>query len=111
MSDLFSKSIATKLRVLGWYQIIGGVIGVLLTLWLFVKMQTLSGLVILLFIIAFGLYGLSITAGKKLLGAQYKLGLRLSIINQVLQIVGFLFLGYGLCMCQEWYYQPALVTM
>jgi hypothetical protein len=95
MPDLFSKSIAIKLRVLGWYQIIGGAIGVLLTLWLFVKMQTLSGLIILLFIIAFGLYGLSITAGKKLLGAQYQTGLKLSMINQFLQIVSFLFLGYG----------------
>jgi hypothetical protein len=95
MSDLLAKSIAIKLKVLGWYQIIGGAIGVLLTLWLFVKMQALSGLVILLFMVAFGLYGLSITAGKKLLGSQYETGLKLSIINQLLQIISFLFLGYG----------------
>ncbi|MFD1256828.1 hypothetical protein ACFQ3S_08465 [Mucilaginibacter terrae] len=95
MPDIFSKSVAIKLKVLGWYQIIGGAIGVLLTIWLLARTQAVSGLLILLFMVAFCLYGLSITAGKKLLGSQYDTGLKLSIINQMLQVFSFLFLGYG----------------
>jgi len=95
MYNFLSKSVATKLKVLGWYQIAGGAIGVLLTIWLLAHTQTINGLLILLFMVAFCLYGLSIIAGKKLLGSQYNSGLTLSMINQFLQVFSFLFLGYG----------------
>ncbi|WP_448701831.1 hypothetical protein ACFGVR_06210 [Mucilaginibacter sp. AW1-3] len=95
MQDKLSRGTTIRLKILGWYQIIGGIAGLILTIWLLVRTETITGLIALLFLTAFGLYVFSIYCGKLLLGNGYNKGLSLSNVNQALQIVNFLFLGYG----------------
>jgi hypothetical protein len=93
--DFISKQRKTRLELLGWYQIVGGIAGVLVTLWILSKTEQITWVIALLFLLAFALYSFSIYCGKLLLGAQYSRGLSLSILNQVPQIVSFAFIGYA----------------
>jgi hypothetical protein len=95
MQTLFSKNINNKLNFLGVYQILGGVLGLMLTIWLLTRVAQMTALIALLFLLAFVLYALSTCCGILLLGRQYSVGLKLSILNQVLQIGSFQFLGYA----------------
>ena len=84
-----------KLKIFGWYQIIGGIVGLLITIWLLAHTGQINGLLLLFILIAFGLYGFSIYCGRLLLTDNYSRGLGLSVINQVLQIIHFAMLGYA----------------
>jgi len=95
MQPFLSKKSKIKLKIFGWYQIIGGIVGVLLTLYLLARTGQLTGLMMILYLIAFGLYGFSIYSGRAVLGNNHERGLNLSILNQAMQVVSFTLLGYG----------------
>jgi hypothetical protein len=95
MSPFLSKGSKVRLRILAWYQMVGGIMGILLTFWLIFRMGQVNGLIILIVLLALGLYGFSIYSGRLLLTDHYTKGLRLTIINQALQVLQFAMLGYG----------------
>jgi hypothetical protein len=88
ISDKFSK----KIKFVAYYQIIGGAIGLLLTLWVMVNSEG-GGLLLLLGTL--GLYTFSMYCGKMLLDGKVKDGLRFSTIIQVIQTINFALLGYA----------------
>jgi hypothetical protein len=90
-----SKKTKIKLKILAWYQIVGGILGILLSFWLLAHTDPISGLILILYLIAFGLYVFSIYCGRLLLIDKYSTGLNLSIINQALQILSFSMFGYS----------------
>src|SRR6185312_8988857 len=95
MNDLLDNSLKGKLKGLAYYQIIGGVLGICLTIWLLAQTGTITGLVIILFSVALGLYSFSIYSGQQLLKGNTKKGLRLSVINQILQTINFAISGFA----------------
>jgi len=95
MSPFLTKRSKIKLRVLAWYQIIGGIAGLLITIWLIARTAQINGLILLVLLFAMGLYGFSIYCGRTLLTDKYLLGFKLSIINQAMQILQFAMLGYA----------------
>ncbi len=103
MNLLLPNKIKTKLEQLAYYQIAGGTIGFIMVIWLIAQTTTITGLIILIFIFAGGLYSFSIYCGRLLLKGDYNLGLKLSTINQALQIFSFALFGFafkfiaGLC--------------
>jgi hypothetical protein len=90
-----SKKSKLRLNLLGWYQILGGISGLSLTIWLLTQTRQFNALVVILFLLALTLYGFSVCCGILLFGHRYKAGLKLSIVNQVLQVVSFAFIGYA----------------
>lgn len=93
MENYLSKDNIVKINILGLYQIIGGVIGMGLTLWLILGLVTIPGRLIMLICIAIALYSYSIYCGTLLLKKNIT-GLKHSLINQYLQIVNFTILGF-----------------
>lgn len=87
------KDIQLKVKALGIYQIIGGVIGIGLTLWM-VNLTSVPALFLLIVLFAFSLYGYSIYCGVLLLQKR-KEGLLHSKINQILQVFSVSLLGYA----------------
>jgi len=95
MENILNNDIKSKIKGLAIYQIAGGIIGIGLTIWLIAQTVTITGLVILVFILAAGLYSFSIYCGKQLIKGKIKSGLRLSTINQALQVINFAVLGFA----------------
>jgi len=95
MQSFLSSRSKLKLKIFGWYQIIGGIAGLLITIWVLAHTGQINGLILSLILVAFGLYGFSIYCGRLLLTDNYFRGLSLSIINQALQIIHFAMLGYA----------------
>ena len=93
MIDGTSK-VLFKLKGLGIYQIAGGAIGVFLILWGLLNSQQLAGPIILIYLIMLLFFAFSIYCGilclKKNNGA-----LILSLINQILQVIGFAMVGFA----------------
>ena len=94
MNSLISKKTSSKLKTLGLYQIIGGAIGTLLVIWGLINGQQITGFVILpyLFIILF--FGYSIYCGTLCLQTKPN-SLKYSLINQILQVIGFAMFGFA----------------
>jgi len=74
------------MKTLGYYQIIGGIVGFILTIRVLISQQTLSGLVFMFFAIAFALITFSIISGNLLRKGNLK-GLTLSYWNQIIQVL------------------------
>jgi len=74
---------------------IGGILGVLLTFWLLAHTDQISGLLLIIYLAALGLYAFSIFCGRLLLTDKYLRGLNLSILNQALQVASFAMFGYA----------------
>ena len=89
-----SKFLITKLSILAINQIIGGVIGIILTIYVMTTAVTFSLLLITILIVIFGLYSYSILCGVLILKNPLT-GLKYSLINQYLQILYFSISGYG----------------
>lgn len=89
------NKIKTQLKQLAYYQNAGGIIGLIMVIWLIAQTTTITGLIILIFILAGGLYSFSIYCGRLLLKGDYDLGLKLSTINQALQIFSFALFGFA----------------
>jgi hypothetical protein len=81
-------------KILSIYQIIGGVVGIGLTFWLIsiTKNQSILQYLFILFAIVLNLF--SIYCGKVLFRNKIK-GLKMSLINQMSQLVNFSIYGYG----------------
>lgn len=90
----FSKKTELKFDALGYYQIIGGIIGIGVCIWLISLSVIVNGLIFIFITIFTLFYSHSIYAGLLLLKRQ-KIGLSHSFINQLLQIFSFTFLGFG----------------
>jgi hypothetical protein len=81
------KNTWTTVLVIAFYQILGGVTGLGLTVWLLLKTQTINGAMLLIFLTAIGLYSFSINSGITLIQKDYRKGLIFSIVNQIIQVV------------------------
>ncbi|MDB5221533.1 MAG: hypothetical protein JWN83_200 [Chitinophagaceae bacterium] len=92
--DTYSREIAIKLRILGIYEIIGGIIGLYLTFTFLISLVDIPELIILFFSIAIALYSFSILCGILILSRKDK-QLKYSSINHYLQLINFAFLGYS----------------
>jgi len=86
------KGIIKKLQALALYQIVGGMLGLITTIWIILQSQAFTPFLILRFTVAFALYIFSLLSGW-LLWNQYTAGIRCSLINQYLQIVQFAIAG------------------
>ena len=91
----FSAETISKLKAFGIYQIVGGLIGIGLTVWLISMQTVISVLIMLMILFALILYSYSIYCGTLLVKQKFYKGLRLSNINQYLQLINFSVLGYG----------------
>ena len=87
------KTLQTKFKALGLYQLIGGALGILVTLWM-IDFSSASILVVLIVLFSTCLFGYSIYCGWLLLKYQ-KNGLMHSKINQLLQAVHLYAFGYA----------------
>ncbi|MDO6388636.1 hypothetical protein Q4E40_00770 [Pontibacter sp. BT731] len=84
-----------QIRALALYQIIGGILGIALTVWvMFSGEMVIDQTALRIGLFAGGLYIFSILCGRMLF-RNLRRGLVLSIINQVLQVVYFSFGAYG----------------
>ncbi len=91
------KNTTLTLQAISWLQIVGGITGLGLLAYLMLQTGTINGSILLIFLIGIGLFSYSIYSGNRLLSDEKKEnGIILSIINQVLQIVQWSILGYGL---------------
>ena len=85
----------TKIRALAYYQIAGGTLGLVLCTWVLVtslEITTVSTLVLLLTV---SLYSSSVYCGLLLNRGDIIRGLKISLINQALQVIGFGMFGYA----------------
>ena len=94
MKKDISNETELSLLKLGLYQIAGGVVGILLILWSIYKNQLFSGLVVFLYLIILLFYAYSIFCGALCMQAKSNALLH-SLINQVLQFIGFTALGFA----------------
>lgn len=84
-----------QIRALALYQIIGGLLGIALTVWvMFSGNMVVDQTALRIGLFAGGLYIFSILCGRMLF-RNPKRGLVLSIINQLLQVIYFSFGAYG----------------
>jgi hypothetical protein len=95
---LISIEIEQRMKFLGYYQIIGGIVGLYIVISSFISVQALGGLQFLFYTIAIGLFAFSIYTGNLLRTENIK-GIKYSNwvqISQVLQVsfISFTF-GYS----------------
>ncbi len=88
------KNTQTTILILGIYQLLGGIAGLIITAYWAMHTELINGPILLIFLIATGLYLFSIKSGTLLLWKDYKKGLIYSIINQAIQILSVGFGGY-----------------
>lgn len=89
-----SRKISSRLNFLGIYQIVGGAIGVLLIFWSLLKTEQTTGPIILVYLLIFLFFAFSIYCGIHCLRAKSQ-ALRFSLINQILQVIGFAMFGFA----------------
>lgn len=106
MPPFLTKASKIRLRILAWYQIIGGIAGLLTVMWLMMRTDQVNGAIMLIFLLAITLYIFSIYCGRLLFNDKYLLGLKLSLINQVIQIPQIAVLGYAF-----WYVSGLMLTI
>lgn len=95
MNEFIKQNEKTKLKGLAYYQIAGGVIGIGLTIWLTAQIAIFTGLLLLILILAIGLFLFSIFCGQQLLKGNIVKGLKLSSFNQILQTMNFAIAGFA----------------
>jgi len=84
------KSTKTTFQILGYYQILGGVIGILHMSRYLIRLNEISGPILFIFLLTFFLFGFSIqSGGLLLLDKKLKKGLIFSIANHILQLFSF----------------------
>jgi hypothetical protein len=92
MKGLISRETQSRVKALGIYQIIGGAIGILLICLGINRNTALTGIAILIYSIIFLFFAFSVLCGVLCLAVN-KSCLRFSLINQILQVVGFAMMG------------------
>jgi hypothetical protein len=91
------KNTRFTLKIIGWLQVVGGITGLGLMVYLMTRTGTINGAILLIFLMGLGLYSYSIYAGKRLLTDEdKKAGIILTMVNQVPQIIQWSMLGYAL---------------
>ena len=95
MEVLFSKKIKSDLTKLGLYQIVGGVLGIIIIIWAILKIPLLTDLAALVYFIMVLFFAYSIFCGVLCIKTK-KNSLLHSLINQMLQIFGIAIMGYAL---------------
>lgn len=89
------KQLRKQVTALALYQIIGGILGILLTLWVMFRGELVLTQQVLRFsLFAAALFVFSILCGRMLFRNPPR-GLVLSLLNQVLQVIYFAFGTYG----------------
>ena len=84
-----------KIKFVGFYQLIGGIIGILNTIRFLPNFAQLNGGIFLILLTIFVLYGFSVFCGFLLIRKGNIEGLNLSIYNQLIQIIGFGVFGFA----------------
>ncbi|NVO33315.1 hypothetical protein [Hymenobacter lapidiphilus] len=84
-----------EIKWLAYYQIAGGIIGLLTVLVFLFNLSESNWLLAFIFIPAVLLYLFSIGCGRRLLGENVESGLRISMINQLIQVFGLSAIGYA----------------
>lgn len=89
------NNLSKQIKAIALYQIIGGILGIALTVWvMFSGEMVVDQMALRISLFAGGLYLFSILCGRMLF-RNLRRGLVLSIINQLLQVVYFSFGAYG----------------
>jgi hypothetical protein len=83
------------IKYLGFYQFIGGIIGILNTLRFLPNFSQINGGIFLIFLTIFSLFSFSIYCGYSLITKRDINSLNLSIYNQLIQVLGFGILGFA----------------
>ena len=91
---LTNMTIDNRMKSIGYYQIIGGVVGLILTIYFLIKQAAISGFILFFILIGLFLFSYSIYCGNLLRKLDLK-GLSYSIWNQALQVFPFGLLGIG----------------
>jgi len=94
MEKLISKETELELTKLGLYQLVGGILGLLIVLWSIFKSPLLTGPTVLVFLLVLLLFAYSIFCGTICLRAN-KNALEYSLVNQMLQLISFAFMGFA----------------
>jgi hypothetical protein len=94
---IWLKNLKITLIIIGTIQIIGGITGLGLIAWLLLKTGSITGPVLLIYLVGLSLFIFSIYCGRSLFSKTgLKLGLVLSMINMLLQIIHFQINGNGI---------------
>jgi hypothetical protein len=94
MNKLISKDTESDLLKLGLYQIFGGAIGIILVVVGIFRSSLFTSLNVLIFIFVLLFFSYSIFCGALCLKASKK-ALEHSLINQILQLIGFAAMGFA----------------
>jgi hypothetical protein len=94
MNNYLSEGTEAALTKLGLYQVAGGLIGFLLIGWMMINGGSINFSMIFLLAIVCLFFGYSVYAGWLCLTLK-KQAFRHSMINQVMQVIGFAILGVG----------------
>jgi hypothetical protein len=89
------EKIAQKIKYIGFYQLIGGIVGILNTIRFLPNLTQINGGIFLILMLIFALYSYSIYCGFLLIKKRNIKGLNFSIYNQLIQIIGFGVLGFA----------------
>jgi len=91
---LISIEIEQRMKFLGYYQIIGGIVGLYMIISSFILVQAFGGLQFLFYFIAFGLFAFSIYSGNLLRIENIK-GIKYSNWVQISQVLQVSFIGFS----------------
>jgi hypothetical protein len=90
---LISIEIEQRMKFLGYYQILGGLLGTYIVISSFIRVQSLGGLQLLFYLMAIGLSTFSIYSGNLLRTEDIK-GIKYSTWCQISQVLQMSFLGF-----------------
>jgi len=91
------KNFYQKIKAIGWFQLIGGIVGLVFMVQLITRLATINGSAFLIVLTGLGLFSFSVYAGSLMIKkGNEKRAIILSIVNQSLQIFQFKILGFGL---------------
>ncbi len=93
MKEYLANGTKDNLKILGFYQLIGGIIGLVLGIKMLIYTGEFTGLIFLLVLIIFGLYSYSVYVGLITIKLKEKWLLH-SQINQIIQFFHISLLGY-----------------
>jgi len=88
------REIHNRIKYLGYYQIIGGIIGILMMILSIYDQLNSNGFFLFALFLFMSLCGFSIYSGILLLQKKYQKGLKFSVFTQAVQILSFVLLGY-----------------
>jgi hypothetical protein len=93
VKEYISQQSKLKLQILGVYQILGGLTGIVFNIWGFFTQLPIFGIQIIFPFLFFILFGYSVYCGTKCLKLDED-ALSFSIYNQAFQVIGFAMFGF-----------------